>query len=180
MAPVERRSVRISSLVAIVIVLATDVLYVGLIRSQGPQPEAYLPFFVGSYLALMAGLIAVALIPRPEVARARSALRIAAITGLAALGYLASFSIGVPILLAGLFVLVALIRSAPVAGARFAFVSGVVAGSLALAVLLVGFEVTHRLILCPETGTTSGSGRGIVTGPYHFDCNQGELHFHSG
>ena len=171
-----------ASLVAIVIVLATDVLYVVLIRSQGgAQPEVYLPFFVGGYLALMAALIALALIPRPGVARVRPALRIAAITGLVVLGFLASFSIGVPILIAGLLVVVALVRSAaPVSGTRFAFVSGVAAGSVALLVLIAGFEVTDHLIVCPQTGTAAGSGRGIVTGPYHYECNEGQLTYHSG
>ena len=178
----ERWSVRVASLVAIVIVLATDVLYVVLIRSQGgAQPEVYLPFFVGGYLALMAALIALALIPRPGVARVRPALRIAAITGLVVLGFLASFSIGVPILIAGLLVVVALVRSAaPVSGTRFAFVSGVAAGSVALLVLIAGFEVTDHLIVCPKTGTAGGSGRGIVTGPYHYECNEGQLTYHSG
>ena len=83
-------------------------------------------------------------------------------------------------MIAGLLMLVALVRSTPVAPARFSFVSGVVAGSLALVVLIAGLEVTDRLIVCPETGTTSGTGRGLVTGAYHYECNEGRLTFHSG
>jgi len=177
---VERRSVRIASLIAIGIVLATDSLYVVLIRSQGSAPQVYLPIFVSGYLALMAVLIAIALISRPELARAGAALRIAALTGLVVLGFVAAFSIGVPLIVAGLLVLVALVRSTQVAPARFAFVSGVVAGSLALVLLIAGLEVTDRLIVCPDSGTMSGAGRGFVTGPYHYECNEGELHFHPG
>ena len=176
----ERRSIRITSLVALLIVLATDALYVALIRSQGSAPQPYLPVFVAGYLVLMAALIAIALIPRPALARARPAVRIAATTGLVVLGFVAAFSIGVPLLAAGLLVLVALVRSAPVAPPRFAFVSGVVAGSLALVLLITGLEVTDRLVVCPDRGTASGTGRGLVTGAYHYECNEGTLSFHSG
>jgi hypothetical protein len=176
----ERLGVRVPSVVAFAAVLAVDVLYVVLIRSQGGPPEGYLPFFVAGYLALMAALIAIALVPRPEVAAIRVPLRAASAAGLLVLGFLAAFSIGTPILIAGFLVVVALAQTQGLRGSKVAVWSGVVAAMLAVAVLIAGFEITNRLIVCPETGTTSGGGSGLVTGPYHYECVEGGLHFHSG
>jgi hypothetical protein len=176
----ERLSIRVTSLVAFAAVLAVDVLYVVLIRSQGGPAESYIPFFVTGYLALMAGLIAIALVPSSEVAAIRVPLRAAAAAGLLVLGFLAAFSIGTPILIAGLLVVAALVQTQRSPGSRVAIWSGIAAGVVAVALLIAGFEVTNRLIVCPETGTMSGSGSGLVTGPYHYECNEGELHFHSG
>jgi hypothetical protein len=44
----------------------------------------------------------------------------------------------------------------------------------------VGFEVSARIIVCPKTGSASGSGPGLVTGGYHYECVDGRLHMHSG
>src|SRR6185437_8273172 len=107
----ERLSIRLPSLAAFAAVLAVEVLYVVLIRSQGGPLESYIPFFVTGYLALMAGLIAIALVPRPEVAAMRVPLRAAAAAGLLVLGFLAAFSIGTAILIAALLVIVALVQT---------------------------------------------------------------------
>jgi hypothetical protein len=176
----ERLSIRLPSLAAFAAVLAVEVLYVVLIRSQGGPLESYIPFFVTGYLALLAGLIAIALVPRPEVAVFRVPLRAAAAAGLLVLGFLAAFSIGTPLLIAGLLVIAALVQTQPSPWSRVAFGSGIVAGVVAVALLIAGFEIANRLVVCPETGTMSGSGSGLVTGPYHYECNEGELHFHSG
>src|SRR5207253_1543271 len=68
-APMERLLIRVTSLVAFAIVLATDILYIGLIGAQGPDFQPYVPRFVASYLAVMAAVIAIALLPRREIAR---------------------------------------------------------------------------------------------------------------
>ena len=44
----ERLLIRVTSLVAFAIVLATDILYVGLIGSQGQDFQPYVPRFVAS------------------------------------------------------------------------------------------------------------------------------------
>jgi hypothetical protein len=58
--------------------------------------------------------------------------------------------------------------------------SAVAAATLAVVVLVAGFEVTERLIVCPAHGSSSGGGTGLVTGPYYYDCINGQLSFHSG
>src|SRR6266849_1424882 len=99
----ERRLVRVTSLVAFAIVLATDVLYVALIDSQGQGvPMVYVPRFVAGYLAVMAALIGAALLPAREIAVIRFPLRAAAAGGLLVMGLLAAFSVGAPLVVAGL------------------------------------------------------------------------------
>jgi len=161
----ERLSVRIVSILAFAIVLATDVLYVVLINAQGQSAQPYIARFVGGYLAVMAALIAVALVPRPETARIRVALRAAAAGGLLLMGFLASFT---------------LTRTARENRSRPARLSGLVAAAVAVVVLLTGLEVTQRLIVCPDEGTQAGGGSGLITGPYQYECNNGTMHFHSG
>ncbi len=50
---------------------------------------------------------------------------------------------------------------------------------IAVTILVVGFEVTDRLIVCPEHGTMGGGGSGFVTGPYYYECAEGKLNFRS-
>jgi hypothetical protein len=57
---------------------------------------------------------------------------------------------------------------------------GVAAALVAVAVLIAGFEVTERVIVCPESGTVGGGGSGFVTGSYHYQCVNGRLTFMSG
>jgi hypothetical protein len=176
----ERRSVRIICLVAFVIVLATDLLYIALINAQGPSGQPYIPRFVASYLAVMAALIAVGLMPRPEAAAIRVPTRAAAAAGLLVLGVVAAFSIGTPLVLAGVLVTFVLSRTSREPRSRAARFSGLVAAALAVAVLLGGLEVTQRLIVCPETGQSAGGGSGFLSGPYQYECINGELKFHAG
>jgi len=178
----ERRSVRILSLVTFAMVLATDLLYIGLINAQGPggDPTIYVPRFVAGYLAVMAALVAIALLPRQEIAAIRIPLRAAAAAGLLALGLLAAFSIGTPIVIAGILVAIALARTSRVPGSRLARLTGLFAGLVAVAVLIAGFEVTQRIIVCPPTGEMGGAGSHFVTGPYQYECMNGQLTYHSG
>jgi hypothetical protein len=141
----ERVSILVTSAMAFAAVLAIDFAYVTLIRienQEAPNPTPYVPFFVAGYLAAIALLIAVAMVPRPEVVPFRVALRAGAAAGLLVLGLLAAFSIGLPIVIAGLLVLVALIQTRT-PGGRW---PGVVGGSMAIAVLLIGFQLTEGLL----------------------------------
>ena len=176
----ERRLVRITLIVAFVIALATNLLYITLINSQGASNQPYISRFVASYLAVMAALIIISLLPRPEIVAIRVTLRAAAAGGLFVLGFLAAFSIGPPLVLAGFFVLLALARTERVPRTRAARLSGVVAAAVAVAVLLAGLEVTQRLIVCPDQGTSAGGGSGLLTGPYQYECVNGVAHYHSG
>ncbi|HKW59406.1 MAG TPA: hypothetical protein VJR46_06590 [Candidatus Dormibacteraeota bacterium] len=176
----ERRLVLWLSIIAFAIVLAVDVLYIALINSQGRSDMPYIPRFVGGYLAVMAAMIAVSLLPRPEVASIRVLLRAAAAAGLFVLGFLAALSIGPPLVLAGFLVTLALTRTAREPRKGVARLSGLVAAAISVAVLLVGLEVTQRLIVCPEAGTSGGGGSGFLTGPYQYECDNGVLRYHSG
>jgi hypothetical protein len=54
------------------------------------------------------------------------------------------------------------------------------AAALVVVVLISGFEVTQRIIVCPVSGSSGGGGPGFVTGGYHWECVDGQLHMHSG
>ena len=95
------------------------------------------------------------------------------------MGILAVFSIGIPIVVAGALATGASIRS--LAGLRVrGVITEVAAAVLAIAVLVGGFEVTERLIICPARGLSGGSGYGLISGGYHWTCVDGRLEFASG
>jgi len=91
----------------------------------------------------MALVIAAAVIPRPEIIPWRPPWRAAAAAGLLVLGLLAAFSIGLPIVIAGILMLVALTRTRT-AGRRW---PGALGSAVAVAVLLAGFQLTEGLLL---------------------------------
>jgi len=178
-AQMERPSVRITSLVAFAIVLATVVLYIVLINAQSsgqPDPTPYIPRFVASFLAVMAALVALALLPRPEVVPIRVPMRAAAAAGLLGLGLLAAMSIGLPLVVAGILVGIALGRTSQGTRSRLRRLAGLGAAVAALAVLFIGLNVAQRTIVCPASGPMSGGGTGLFGDTYHYDCNNGELH----
>lgn len=164
------------AIVAAVIAAVVDILYLGIVRSQpGPGGGQYLRVpFVAAFIALLA--MAAALSARESAAKIRPALLALSATGLLATGYVALFSIGFPLLIAGALAFVAavlsLTRSPRPAGALFAL-----AGVLVAAVIFVGgFDLTQVAIACPPTGYMSGSGQGFIfTGAYHYTCANGKL-----
>src|SRR5256884_7501532 len=164
----ERLLIRVTSLVAFAIVLATDILYVGLIGSQGQDFQPYVPRFVASYLALMAALIVIALLPRPEIVAIRLPMRAAAAGGLVASCLLAAFSIGLPLVVAGVLTTVALTRTSRRPGSALRRLAGLGAALLALRLLGAGLEIKGLLFACPSNRTASGTGAGLVTvGDFH-------------
>lgn len=166
---------------AIVLVLADLIVYVVLIRSQGePQPDAFTVPFVAGYLALMAVALWMSLLDRPLLVSLRPALRATAAAGLLLMGIFAAFSIGLPIFAAGVLATVAAIRALAGPRLRNAVLSEVAAAVIAVTVLVGGFELTQRLVLCPPTGSIGGGGSGFVTGGYHYQCVNGTLTWYSG
>ena len=166
---------------AIILVIADLIVYVLLIRSQGePQPDAFTVPFVAGYLALMAVALWLSLLDSPLLASLRPALRGAPAAGLLLLGIFAGFSIGLPIFAAGVLAAIVAIRALAGPRLRNAVLSQIAAAVIAVTVLLGGFELTQRLILCPSTGTISGSGSGFITGGYHYQCVDGTLTWYSG
>jgi hypothetical protein len=178
--PADTRAARLMTWIALILVLATDVAYVLLIRSQGAvAPDAYTVPFVAGYLLLLAGLLVASLVHRLRPAW-RMPLRAAAAGGLLILGVLAIFSVGLPLVIAGALATGATVRTLRGPQVTRASISAIAAAVLAVVVLVAGFEITQRLIVCPATGSSGGGGNGFVTGPYYYDCVNGRLTFHSG
>ena len=169
---------------SIVLVLADLIAYLLLIRGQGgggssPESAAVVPF-VSSYMVLMAVLLWLSQLDRPRLAMLRPAMLASAAAGLLLLGVFAMFSIGLPIFLAGVLTTIAAIRALVGRNSKSAMLSEVAAVVIAVMVLVGGFEVTQRIIRCPPSETMSGGGSGFLNGPYHYECVNGSLIWHSG
>jgi hypothetical protein len=178
----EDRTTRVLVAVPIVVVIVMDALYVAIAVNQNSldhaPPEKFIFPFIGAYLAVMAVLLIASLIRRWS-APVRTAMRAAAAGGLLVLGVLAMFSIGLPLVIAGAMATVATVRTASRHRVMLSSLSAVGAAMIAVTILVVGFEVTERLIVCPEHGTMGGGGSGFVTGLYYYDCVEGKPIFHS-
>jgi len=103
------------ALAAAVVAIGTDVLYLAIIRSQGPGEPGDLTVPVVAAvilgLAVCAGVAAIASAPTT-----RKVLLSIATAGLFVMGVLGLFSIGLPLLVAGILSLVALTRVASATG----------------------------------------------------------------
>ena len=180
MAHVEGRATRVLVAVPIVLVVVADALYLAIVLNQGLNPpESFTTPFVAAYLAAMAGLLMVSLMQRWSVA-VRAALRAAAAAGLLVIGVLALMSIGLPLVIAAAMATAATVRTLPRPVLKASNFLGAASAVIAVAVLMAGFEITGRMIVCPSTGSMSGGGSGFLTGPYYYDCVNGHLNFHSG
>ena len=180
MAHVEDRATRVLVAVPIILVVVADALYVAIVLNQDPNPpESFTTRFVAAYLAVMAGLLMVSLMQRWGTA-VRAALRAAAAAGLLVIGVLALMSIGLLLVIAGAMATAAIVRTLPRPALKASNLLSAVSAVIAVAVLIAGFEVTGRMIVCPSTGSMSGGGTGFLTGPYYYDCVNGHLTYHSG
>jgi prepilin signal peptidase PulO-like enzyme (type II secretory pathway) len=166
---------RWAAVCAAVIAAADDILYLGAASSDAQFLRV--PFVAG-FIALMA--ICAALSARASATRWRPLLLGISTAGLLLLGIIGIFSIGLPLLLAGLLALVGLIislsrpGSAPERSGRAA--AGMVAGGalLAVVVLLGGFILTELALRCPAHGVTGGSGSSLFGGSA-YSCDNGKL-----
>src|SRR5260370_1577712 len=96
---IDTRPARFMTWFALIFALATDAAYLLLILGQGgAQPDIVTVGFVASYLVLLAALLAASL-SRRWTAVVRLSLRAGATGGLLVLGALATFSIGLPLLI---------------------------------------------------------------------------------
>lgn len=169
---------------ALVIVLATDAAYLSLVRGQtngvdGQVLDVFTLPFVAGYVLAMAALLAASLV-RWWSAAVRMPLRAAAAGGLLVLGVIAIFSIGLPLVIAGAMATGATVRTLRGPQLTKSSLSAVAAAVVAVVVLVAGFEITERMIVCPAHGSMGGGGTGFVSGPYYYDCVNGQLSFHSG
>lgn len=163
-------------LAAVIVACAVDILYVSQI--VGPPDGrgnslAWRSTFVAFFIAVMA--IAAALAVRPSAAGWRTILLGLSAVGLLAMGYLAIFSIGLPLLVAGLGVLAVLIGAVVASRQPAAAMRAAAGGLLALAIFFGGLELTARVISCPAHGFEGGTGSSFVGGPYHYLCVDGKL-----
>jgi hypothetical protein len=167
---------------ASIVLLVVDVIaYLLLITALGPG-QSDMPFivpFVASYLALAAIVLRLSAVRQSRLVAWRPALRASAAAGLLVLGVLAALSIGLPIFLAGVLAAIAAVRTVAGRELRNAVLSQIAGGVIAVMVLLGGFAVTQRLIQCPPTGQSGGSGSGFLTGGYQYECVNGTLTYRS-
>jgi hypothetical protein len=175
------RTTRILVVVAAAAVLVGDTAYLWLISTQGRYPpDVFTVPFVAGYLALMAAMLGLSLTRASVLVKLRPAFRAGSAAGLLVLGVLALTSVGLPFVISGALATGAAVRTLAGRPRRQTVFTEVAAAAIALVVLVAGFEVTERLILCPAHGVSGGSGYGLVSGGYHWQCVDGRLTFASG
>ena len=163
---------RVGLIVAIVVAVV-DVLYISYVGfvQHGTSDTPWVVPFVASYLGLLA---VCALLSATGVAGpGRIALLGASAGGLVVLGFLALFSIGLPLFVMGLVSIAGLVSAIGGATNRGLATGASIAGALvAVPVLLAGFQIIDRIIACPP-GAVSGSGAGFLTPSYSYTCQNG-------
>jgi hypothetical protein len=165
---------------AAIIAAADDALYLGIIGTQGGSNPQFLRVpFVAAFIAVTA--ICAALSSRASAVRWRSLLVGVSAAGLILLGIFTMFSIGLPLVVAGLLASLGLINSLGQARASGQTSGrpavGMAAGGALLAVvaLLAGISLTELALRCPANGIESGSGASLLGGSYQYSCDNGKL-----
>ena len=177
------RTTALLVLAAIVLVVADLIAYQLLVKGQGDAPPdsvAVVPF-VSGFMMVMAAVLALTLGGHPLLLTMRPTMLAFGSAGLLLLGFFALFSIGLPLFVAGILAAIVGIRAA-LAGRSLKnalFAEGA-AALIAVTLLVAGFEVAQRIIVCPPSGTMGGGGSGFLTGPYHYQCVNGTLTRYSG
>jgi hypothetical protein len=168
--------------VAAIIAAAVDILYVGIVINQSRQgphdPLGSTVIFAATFIAVLAVTAAVAALG--SATALRPALLGLSAVGLLAMGVIAIFSIGLPLILAGFLAFAALLVSLKASPQPAGILKAGAGALLALAIFVGGFEATVRAIACPATGAETGSGSGLVSGPYHYTCVNGKLTVYPG
>jgi hypothetical protein len=84
------------------------------------------------------------------------------------------FSIGLPLVVMGLLVVVALVSAISSTSRRSVAAGASIAGALAaVLVLLAGFEITGRIIACPPGAISGSGGGGFLSESYSYTCQNG-------
>ena len=177
----DTRATRTLVLIATVLVVLGDAGYVLIVATQGSYPpDAFTVPFLAGYWLVMAAMLGLSLLDRPRLATLRPALRAGAAAGLLVTGLLGLFSIGLPMVIAGALSSGAAVRTLAGRNRWRAVSIEALAAVMTVVVVVAGLEVTARLILCPPHGESGGSGYGLVSGGYHWQCVDGRLTFASG
>jgi hypothetical protein len=165
-------------LISAILVLVGNIGYLLLIGTQGAYPpDAFTVPFVAGYWAVLAAMLGLSLMDRPRWVALRPPLRAGAAAGLLVTGVLALFSIGLPMVVAGALATGASVRTLAGRNRKHALIAEAIAAVIAVVVVVAGLEITARVILCPPHGVSGGSGQGLVTGGYSWQCNNGRLTF---
>ena len=158
---------------AAIIAATDDGLYLGTIATQQGSASQFLRVpFIAAFIALMA--ICAALSSVASAGRWRPLLLGMSAAGLILLGYLAMFSIGLPLVLAGVLAALGLIkaladaRSSGEGLGRAAFTTAAASAVLGVVILLAGVSFTELAIRCPATGQEGGSGFSLLGGSYQY------------
>lgn len=170
----ERRLVQLLVVIAAAVPVVMDGVYLGIIRSQPQQPDTVVVPVVVAALLVMSAVLLLSLLPRIDPVL-RVTLRAAAAAALLVFGFLTGFSIGVPVLLAGVIAVTATALSVERARRRVSVFSAATAALIAAATVLVGIDAVQRIVVCPAIGTYEVQGQGIVLGSYHYRCAEGRL-----
>jgi hypothetical protein len=175
----EGRISRLLLIIAIVVAEADEAAYIFVIVNQdSPRPPDVLTVpFVASFIQLMAVLLGVSMLTSPSLIRFRPALRAGAAAGLLVLGVFGAFSIGAPLFIAGAVAAGVAVRTVTLTPGLRAIVSALAAAAVVVALLVIGFEVTARVIECPTDGSSGGNWTGIVTRGFSWECTDGQVHF---
>jgi hypothetical protein len=163
------------ALIAALIAAATDILYYGQV---GHDPLQWRVAFVATFIAVLA--MSSALSARASASAWRPALLGLSAIGLLAMGFIAIFSIGLALLLAGALAFIALVVTLTAVRQPAGFLKAGAGGMIALVVFVAGFDATARAIVCAPTGVETGSGSGLLSGPYHYTCVNGKLTMYPG
>jgi hypothetical protein len=160
---------------AAIIAAVTDILYYGVVVGQGGHdPIRWRVPFVATFIAVLA--MTAALSARSSSRAWRPGLLGLGAIGLLAMGFIAIFSIGLPLLLAGALAFISLTASRQPAGLLKAGAGALIA----LVIFVGGFEFSERAIACAPTVVETGSGSGLLSGPYHYTCVNGKLTLYPG
>lgn len=167
---------RWAGVAAAIIATTVDVLYPGLASSLGPSDPQFLRVpFVAGFIALMA--VCAALSARASAAHWRPLLLGVSAAGLLLLGFFSIFSIGLPLLVAGLLALYGLVythsHAGPVLGSSVRAAAG--GAVIAVVILLAGLSLTELAIRCPASGAMGGGGPDFLGGSYQYACDNGKL-----
>jgi hypothetical protein len=164
---------------AAIIAAVTDILYYGVVVGQGGHdPIRWRVAFVATFIAVLA--MTAALSARASSHGWRPGLLGSSAIGLLAMGFIAIFSIGLPLLLAGAVAFIALVISLTASRQPAGFLKAGAGALIALVIFVGGFEVSERAIACAPTGVETGSGSGLLSGPYHYTCVNGKLTLYPG
>jgi hypothetical protein len=161
-------------LVVAIVVVAVDVLYlwyVGFVQSGTSDQPLRVPF-----VAAYPGVVAICALLSALLSDGawRIALLGASATGLLFLGFVAIFSIGLPLLVMGLLAVAALVEAIKRATRRGLAARASIAGALAaVLVMFAGFAITERIIACGPGVVSGGGSGGLLSGPYSYTCQNG-------